>query len=109
MLDVPGVGAEIGRKLGDLARIGLRLGRPIKRFLEARSRDQLHRPRDLADVLDRLAASDEGTGLGHCSTFPRAAARGLTCLSLKLRLEELDGLNQLFFNVRRQLLALDKS
>ena len=30
--------------------------RPVHRLLEPRSRDQLHRPRDLADVADRLAS-----------------------------------------------------
>ena len=65
MRDVGGAGAEVGGQLGDLARVRLRLGGAVHRLLEARGGDQLHRPRDLADVADRLAAFDEGAGLGH--------------------------------------------
>ena len=54
-----GAGAQVGGQLGDLARVRLRLDGAVHRLLEARRGDQLHRPRDLADVADRLAAFDE--------------------------------------------------
>ena len=50
MLDVAGGGAEVGGQLGDLAGVGLGFGGAVHRLLEARGGDQLHRPRDLADV-----------------------------------------------------------
>src|SRR5262249_55300317 len=59
--------AQVGRKLADLAGERLRLRRPVHRLLKARRGDQLHRPRDLADVADRLAALDEFAGVGHAS------------------------------------------
>ena len=37
----------------------------IHRLLVARGRDQFHRPRDLADVANRLASFVEGAGIGH--------------------------------------------
>ena len=57
--------AQVGDQLGDLAREGLGLGGPVERLAEPVGGDQLHRPRDLADVLDRLAALDDRSGLGH--------------------------------------------
>src|SRR5262249_38132434 len=56
-----------------------RLGGAVERLLEPGRGDQLHRPRDLADVADRLAAIDEGTGFGHglflaLSRFPGSPA-----------------------------------
>ena len=65
MRDVRGAGAEVGGQLGDLARVRLGLGGAVEGLLEARRGDQLHRPRDLADVADRLAAFDERAGVGH--------------------------------------------
>jgi len=41
-------------------------GGAIHCFLEARSRDQLHRPRDLADIADRAASFIENAWVGHC-------------------------------------------
>src|SRR5262249_17292618 len=61
------VQGQVGGKLGDLAREGLGLGGTVEGLLVARGRDQLHGPRDLADVADRLAALDDGACLGHGS------------------------------------------
>src|SRR6266566_1360553 len=47
-------GAEVGGEFRDLARVRLGLAGTVHRLLEARGCDQFHRPRDLADVLDRL-------------------------------------------------------
>src|SRR5271157_36821 len=57
--------AKVGDQLGDLARECFGLGRPIERLAELGRGDQLHRPGDLANVLDRLAALDDRSGLGH--------------------------------------------
>src|SRR5262249_54384246 len=65
VLEFPRVGAEVGGQLGDLARVRLGLAGAVHRLAEARRRDQLHRPRDLADVLHRSAALHKGAGLGH--------------------------------------------
>ena len=56
---------QVGDQLGDLAGVRLRLGRAVERLLEPRGGDQLHRPGDLADILHRLAAHDDRSGLGH--------------------------------------------
>ncbi len=50
---------------GDLAGVGFRLGRPVECLLEPRSGNEFHRPRDLADVADRLAALDEDAAIRH--------------------------------------------
>src|SRR5271157_5996353 len=57
--------AKVGDQLGDLARECFGLGRPIERLAELGGGDQLHRASDLANVLDRLAALDDRSGLGH--------------------------------------------
>ena len=62
--------AQVGDQLGDLARVGLGLGRPVQRLAEPVGGDQLHRPGDLADVVDRLAAFDDRAGLGHVCSVP---------------------------------------
>jgi len=62
-----GVLAQVGGQLGDLAGEGVRLGRPVECLLESRRGDQLHGPRDLADVADRLAALHECAEVGHAS------------------------------------------
>ena len=67
MADVLRVLAQIGDQLDDLARERLGLGRAIERLAKPVGGDQLHRPGDLADVLDRLAAFDDRAGLGHGS------------------------------------------
>ena len=54
--------------------IGLGLGRPVERLAKPVGGDQLHRPGDLADVLDRLAALDDRAGLGH-GVLPVASCR----------------------------------
>src|SRR5437016_1145239 len=50
--EVDGTGTEVGGQLGDLPRIGFGLAGTVHRLLEPRGGDQLHRPRDLADVAD---------------------------------------------------------
>src|SRR5947209_8335188 len=65
VLEVDRVGAEVGRQLRDLARVPLRLQGALEGPLESGGGNQLHGPRDLADILDRLAALDESTSLGH--------------------------------------------
>jgi len=65
MRDIGGVRTQVGRQLGDLARVGVRLDRPVERFLEPSGGDEFHRPRDLADVPNRLAAFDDCAGFGH--------------------------------------------
>src|ERR1019366_5220922 len=68
VLDVAGIGAEIGRQLRDLACVGVGLNGAVHRLLEARGGDQLHRPRDLADIPDRLTAFHEYACAGHGSS-----------------------------------------
>ena len=65
MCDRLGRLAQVGDQLGDLPGVRLGLGGPIERLLELGGGDQLHRPGDLADVLNRLAAFDDRSGLGH--------------------------------------------
>ena len=65
VLDLAGVGAQVGGQLGDLAGVRLRLHGPVEGLAELGGGDQLHRPRDLADVADRLAAFHEFAGIRH--------------------------------------------
>src|SRR5438552_11956611 len=76
MSHVGRAGAQVGRQLRDLARVGLRLYRPVEGLLEPGRGDQLHGPRDLADVADRLAAFDDGSCFCHGSllTAPGTAS-----------------------------------
>ena len=56
---------QIGHELSDALRIGRGRMRPIHRLLEARRGDQLHRPRNLADVADALASLIECPCFSH--------------------------------------------
>ena len=56
---------QVGDQLRDAIGIGGRRRCSVHRLLEARGGDQLHRPRNLADVADRLAAFVECSGIGH--------------------------------------------
>ena len=77
--DLLGRLAQVGDQLGDLARVSLGLGGAVQRLAEPVGGDQLHRPRDLADVLDRLAAFDDRSGFGHvCSLAQRRSGFSLT-------------------------------
>ena len=65
MADFQAAIGQIGHELRDALGVGRGgMARSIA-FLKRRSGDQLHRPRNLADVADRLAAFVEGSGLGH--------------------------------------------
>ena len=48
--------------------------RTVHRLFVPRSRDQLHCPRDFADVTDRLASFVKSAGVGHQSV--NASAKG---------------------------------
>ena len=56
---------QVAHQGRDPLRIGRRRNRPIHRLFEPGARNQLHRPRDLADVADRFAPFIECSGLGH--------------------------------------------
>ena len=58
---------QIADQFGDPLGIGRGGQCPIHRPLEPRSGDQLHRPRYLADVFDRLSAFIKSFGFGHWS------------------------------------------
>ena len=49
------------------ANVRERIDRAIARLLELRRGDQLHRLRDLRDVLHRLTTFENGAGFGHRS------------------------------------------
>ncbi len=68
---------RISHQLRDAVRVGRRRRCSIHRFLEPRIGDQLHRPRDLADVLDRTAAFIECASFGH--GIPVFGLRGGCC------------------------------
>ena len=57
--------AQVVGQVGDLARVGIRLDRPVESFLEPGRGDQLHRPRNLADVANRFPAFNERSCFGH--------------------------------------------
>src|SRR4026209_2250093 len=61
---------QVGGDLGDLARVRFGHRRAVHRLLESRSGDQLHRPRDLADVADRLTERNELAKIGRVSWKP---------------------------------------
>ena len=69
MADLQSGGGQVADQLGDPLRVGRRSRSSIHCFLKARRRDQLHRPRNLADVLDRLAAFIECSCVGHDSSI----------------------------------------
>ena len=72
MADFQAAVGQVGHQLRDPLGVGRGRVGPIHRLLEARRGDQLHRPRDLADVADRLAAFVEGAGFGHGGSDRRA-------------------------------------
>ena len=81
MLSTISDAGEISHQLRETLRIRLGRYRSVERSLEARRGDQLHRPRNLADVANRLATLDDDSCVGHgsvgnvvCRTQPMAAA-----------------------------------
>src|SRR5579871_1158881 len=74
---VGGRSAQVGGELTDFAGVGFRLHGPVERLLEPGCRDQLHGPRDLADVANRLAAFHDGPCL--CHDYTRSPVAGLNC------------------------------
>src|SRR6185369_12783071 len=58
-------GHQVFDQLGHSIRVGRGRRCPVHRFLEPRSRDQLHRPRDFADVADAFATFIEDAWIGH--------------------------------------------
>ena len=60
MMDIAGTGTQVGGQLGDLPGVGLGLDGAVHGFAKARGGDQLHGPRNLADVTDRFAPFDKG-------------------------------------------------
>ena len=57
--------AEVLHQLGDARGISRRSTGSVHCLLEPRGRDQLHRPRDLADISNRLAAFVKRSSVGH--------------------------------------------
>ena len=56
---------QFGNQTRDSVGVGTRCTRPIHGMLEARSGDQLHCPRNLADISDRFAPFVECPGIRH--------------------------------------------
>ena len=56
---------QVGHQLRDPLGVGRGRRRAVHGLFESRRGDQLHRPRDLADVADRLAAFVKFAGIGH--------------------------------------------
>src|SRR6185369_17335865 len=69
--------------------------RAVERGLETRRRDELHRPRDLADVAHRLAALDEDSAIRHTTDPPYAVfiPRAKTALKFEMTVFRLSTLS----------------
>ncbi len=81
MLEVAHRTGDAGCQLSELVGVGTPRDRGVVRFLETRGGDQLHGPRDLADVADRLAALDQDSAIRHVepSTPRRPRSPSGTC------------------------------